>query len=224
MVPQPELGAVADGQPGDRLAGLGPTVTAAADKALAEAIATTAFDIAHEHCADEGCTAGGLPEWQDITAIVLLAIGEHARIVPKQPAAAARPDLDRLQEIYDSLKGRRPGDQQLPVPNDGPSMHDLVISDLDCWPESDEVLNAVRDLLAERKRVGLERYGSLLQAHNGRDARRDLLEELADAVVYAHQIQVERGQGPGSGEAFEVYEHLASALAHAVQIPEAGRG
>jgi|HubBroStandDraft_6_1064221.scaffolds.fasta_scaffold240788_3 hypothetical protein len=118
----------------------------------------------------------------------------------------------------------REGDQPLPVPNDGPSMHDLVIADLDCWPESDEVLNAVRDLLAERKRIGLERYNSLLQAGNGRDARRDLLEELADAACYAMQLQVERGKGPGSAEVFEVFEHVASALAWAIQIPEGGRG
>ena len=76
----------------------------------------------------------------------------------------------------------RPGDQQLPVPNNGPSMHDLVIAELDGYPaRSDPERAAIRDLLAERKRLGLERYGSLLQAHNGRDARRDLLEELADA-------------------------------------------
>lgn len=102
-------------------------------------------------------------------------------------------------------------------------MHDLVIADLDCWPESDETLAAIRALLEERKRVGLERYASLLQANNGRDARRDLLEELADGIVYAHQVQVERGQGPGSAGAFEAYEHIAFALARAVQIPEASR-
>lgn len=143
-----------------------------------------------------------------IAAAVLVAIGEHARIVPKEPAA----------------EHPRPGDQQLPVPNDGPSMHDLVVSDLDCWPESDETLAAIRALLEERKRIGLERYGSLLQAGNGRDARRDLIEELADAVVYAHQVHVERGQDPGGIDASVAYEHIAIALGHAVQIPEADHG
>jgi hypothetical protein len=116
---------------------------------------------------------------------------------------------------------QRPGDQQLPVPNGGPSMHDLVIADLDGWPEAMSVRNAIRDLLAERKRLGVERYGSLLQAGNGRDARRDLLEELADAAVYARQVQEERGDGPGSAEAFEAYEHITSALFWACKIPGA---
>jgi hypothetical protein len=119
---------------------------------------------------------------------------------------------------------QRPGDQPLPVANDGPSMHDLVIKDLECWPESDEVLAAVRSLLEERKRIGLERYGALLQANNGRDARRDLLEELADAAVYVRQLEEERGDGPGSGEVFEASEHIVSALAWAVQICEASHG
>lgn len=133
---------------------------------------------------------------------------------------------DVQQAIESDVAGRRmrPGDQPLPVPNGGPSMHDLVIADLECWPESDEVLAAVRGLLEERKRTGLERYGALLQAGNGRDARRDLLEELADAAVYARQLEEERGDGPGSGEAFEASERIASALAWAVQIPEGGHG
>jgi hypothetical protein len=117
----------------------------------------------------------------------------------------------------------RPGDQPLPVPNDGPSMHDLVIADVDGWPEPLPVRNAIRDLLAARKRIGLERYGSLLQANNLRDARRDLLEELADAAAYVMQLEVERGDGPGSLEVFEAFDHIAAALAWAVQIPEAAR-
>ena len=84
----------------------------------------------------------------------------------------------------------RPGDQPLPVPNDGPSMHDLVGEDLVAmWPPR-RVAVIIGDLQA-RKRLGLERYGSLLQAHNGRSALRDLYEELLDAAVYAKQVQEE---------------------------------
>jgi hypothetical protein len=202
--------------------GIGEIVTGAVDKALADAIATTAWDIAGEH----GDPAGGLPAWQDITAIVLLAIGEHARIVPKEPVAAARPDLDGLQEIYDSLKGHRPGDQQLPVPNDGPSMHDLVIADLTHCTFPEGAPGAVASLLAERKRLGLERYSSLLQAFNGRDWLRDLREELADAAVYARQGLAELGDGdsPLAGIVSDVYDEIVRALLTLQGIPEAGRG
>lgn len=74
-------------------------------------------------------------------------------------------------------------DQPLPVPTDGPSMHDLVAADL-----------------ADRKALGLRKYGSLLQAYNGRSAIRDLYEELLDATVYARQI-LEEGSPVGAGRA-----------------------
>jgi hypothetical protein len=118
----------------------------------------------------------------------------------------------------------RPGDQQLPVPNDGPSMHDLVIAELqNCPPESDPERSAIIALLAGRKRVGLERYDSILQANNGRDARRDLLEELADAVVYGRQIQEEDGHGRAPCATCRTYEHIMTALFWAQKIPETQR-
>ncbi len=61
-------------------------------------------------------------------------------------------------------------DQPLPIPNDGPSMHDLVIDDI-----------------ASRKALGLRRYGSLLQPHNGRRALRDAYDEILDLAVYLRQ-------------------------------------
>ena len=61
-------------------------------------------------------------------------------------------------------------DQQLPIPNDGPSIHDLVAEDL-----------------ADRKRHGLRKYNSLLQAFNGRSALQDAYEECLDLAVYLRQ-------------------------------------
>lgn len=58
-------------------------------------------------------------------------------------------------------------DQVLPTPNDGPSMHDLVIADL-----------------LERKEHGLSKYGSLLQTGNGRNFLQDIYEEILDAAAY----------------------------------------
>jgi hypothetical protein len=65
--------------------------------------------------------------------------------------------------------------QPPPVPNDRPAIQDLVLADV-----------------AERKRVGIERYGVPLQGFNGRDALRDLYEELLDAVQYLRQALYER--------------------------------
>jgi hypothetical protein len=66
--------------------------------------------------------------------------------------------------------GMNPG-QQAPVPNDGPSIHDLVTADIEA-----------------RKTLGLNKYGTLLQAHNGRRGLKDVYEELLDAVCYLRQV------------------------------------
>lgn len=66
-------------------------------------------------------------------------------------------------------------EQPMPVPNTGPIIQDLVIGDM-------------RDRLA----VGIERYGTGLQPHNGRDGLRDLYEELLDAATYTRQLIYER--------------------------------
>lgn len=73
-------------------------------------------------------------------------------------------------------------DQMLPVPNDTESIHDLVAADL-----------------AERKSFGTRKYGTPLQAHNGRDALLDAYEEALDLCVYLKQALVER-DGPGPVE------------------------
>src|SRR5580704_2891352 len=64
----------------------GVTITAAADQALAEAVAATAYEIAREIDGDARMTEGQ-NWWEWVTTIVLLAIGDHARIVPKEPEA-----------------------------------------------------------------------------------------------------------------------------------------
>lgn len=58
-------------------------------------------------------------------------------------------------------------DQQLPVHNNTPAIQDLVIADIDA-----------------RKQLGLKKYGTLLQANNGRSFLQDLYEELIDACMY----------------------------------------
>lgn len=70
---------------------------------------------------------------------------------------------------------QRDGDQVLPTVNDLPFVQDAVIADIE-----------------KRKQVGIQRYGTPLQAFNGRDALRDWYEELLDGVMYAKQLMIER--------------------------------
>lgn len=62
-----------------------------------------------------------------------------------------------------------------PIPNDSPSMHDLVAEDL-----------------RKRKEFGLKKYGTPLQAWNGRDALLDAYDEILDLAVYIKQCIEER--------------------------------
>lgn len=57
--------------------------------------------------------------------------------------------------------------QPKPVPNNGPSMHTLVIKDIE-----------------ERREYGLKKYDSLLQTYNGRNFLQDAYEEVQDLIVY----------------------------------------
>lgn len=76
---------------------------------------------------------------------------------------------------YENTMKDRPGDQPLPVVNDERPVQDQVV-----------------EYIERRKLVGVERYGTPLQANNGRDALRDLFEELVDAVNYCAQMLIER--------------------------------
>jgi hypothetical protein len=70
-----------------------------------------------------------------------------------------------------------PTEQRMPTPNGAPSVQGMVIADLET-----------------RLQVGIQRYGTPLQPNNGRDALRDLYEELLDAACYARQCIAERDQ------------------------------
>ena len=83
--------------------------------------------------------------------------------------------------MTDQLR-QRPGDQQLPVPNQHQSIQSLVRDDLDA-----------------REQLGIQRYGTPLQPHNGRDADQDAYEEALDLTCYLRQRIAEREQ-PASME------------------------
>jgi hypothetical protein len=52
---------------------------------------------------------------------------------------------------------------------------------------------SIRGLILDRSTQGRRRYGIDLRAHNGRNARADLVQELADAAFYACQMEMEGG-------------------------------
>ena len=69
------------------------------------------------------------------------------------------------------------GEQELPRLNGKPSIRSLVEADLKA-----------------REAKGVRKYGVPLQAGNGRDALRDLYEELLDAAMYCRQAIAERDE------------------------------
>lgn len=71
-------------------------------------------------------------------------------------------------------EGREGDSQAMPIINDEPFIHDLVKDDLEA-----------------RKQLGTKRYGTPLQAHNGRSALRDAYEEALDLAVYLKQALIE---------------------------------
>lgn len=76
-----------------------------------------------------------------------------------------------------------------PIPNDNPSIHDLVIEDL-----KDTIFDGLIKHIEDRKQLGLEKYGIPLQCGNGRNALIDAFQELGDAIAYLKQDAVEKGQ------------------------------
>lgn len=63
-----------------------------------------------------------------------------------------------------------------PIPNDNVLIHDLVIQDI-----------------ADRKLFGFNKYGTYLQAGNGRKGLKDAYEEILDLVCYIRQYIEEHG-------------------------------
>lgn len=61
------------------------------------------------------------------------------------------------------------------VRQDVPAIQDLVIADIEA-----------------RKAVGIRKYGTVLQAHNGRDALMDAYQEALDLAMYLRQAIEER--------------------------------
>lgn len=88
-------------------------------------------------------------------------------------------------------------EQTNPVVNDNASIHDLVVDDIMTEPwflTATARSNLIAEVLA-RKELGVEQYGTVLQAGNGRNVGQDALEEALDLVVYVRQGVEEGHEG-----------------------------
>ncbi len=72
-------------------------------------------------------------------------------------------------------KPLREGDQPMPVRNGHPAVWPIVMQDMQA-----------------RHEIGIKRYGTPLQPHNGRDMLRDAYEEVLDLAVYLRGAIYER--------------------------------
>lgn len=68
-------------------------------------------------------------------------------------------------------------EQALPVVNERPSIQGLLIADIE-----------------ERTKIGIQRYGTPLQAFNGRNSVRDAYEEAVDLATYLRQVKEEKAE------------------------------
>lgn len=103
-------------------------------------------------------------------------------LVTARPAPASGPPLTAMPPTASASLRQRPGDQPLPVPNGQPDIQSMVIADIH-----------------HRREVGIQRYGTALQAHNGRDALRDAYEEALDLAMYLRQAIEERDRPAAAG-------------------------
>lgn len=85
-----------------------------------------------------------------------------------------------------------------PIPNNRRSIHDLVIEDLENFFIDSYLVKDVKD----RKQFGLDKYGTILQSGNGRNALKDAFQESLDAIVYIKQEMLESGENDDLDQAY----------------------
>jgi len=95
--------------------------------------------------------------------VICLSIGNNmTNFTDNQPAETFEANIGDLHAIYEDMQ-----DEPDPVHNDGPDMMLVVIDDIQA-----------------RRQIGMLRYGTPLQAFNGRSSLRDAYWEAIDLAVY----------------------------------------
>jgi hypothetical protein len=97
-----------------------------------------------------------------------------------------------------------------------PDRHEQALPEVST--EGDSVQELVIRDVQERMRVGMERYGTLLRPFNGRDALRDLYEELLDGAMYARQaLEEQKDVLPAAAEFGRLAEYLMEHWGHEIK-------
>ena len=103
--------------------------------------------------------------------------------------------------------------QPAPIHTDGDSMHDLVMDKITHDPRlSTATKLRLIEAFTERKAIGAHRYGTILQAHNGRDFGQDAFEEITDFCVYWRGEIEEQGANDLNYQIYEDALLLASSV------------
>lgn len=109
----------------------------------------------------------------------------------------ARDDAEHFVE-GPTVALERPGlnrAEPAPVANASVPIWELVIADMQQGIEP--VWDLVIPVMRQRDQAGRAKYGQPLQAHNGRNAHIDALQEALDLAAYLRQIIEERGEHVG---------------------------
>jgi hypothetical protein len=86
----------------------------------------------------------------------------------------------------------------------------------------EDVTEALVAAIRARQAKGIATYGDTLRTHNGRDAGRDLVEELLDGAQYAMQMRLERRDLEGRIATLEAL--LLEAREEVVRVGDEGMG
>lgn len=100
--------------------------------------------------------------------------------------------LDYIDSLEEQLAQR--GEQPDPRLTECSKPVVPAIIDQYTGPIINQYTEPIRELLEERRRVGIARYGIEPHTHNGRDAIQDARDVLGDLIVYLAQARME-GRG-----------------------------
>jgi hypothetical protein len=113
--------------------------------------------------------------------------------------------------------------QPAPIPNDKPALWPMVIEDFrnGFMKEPEMSIEGYRNLVSKivddmhaRDQFGRNKYGTPLQANNGRDSLKDSYEELLDAAVYLKQtIETWDIDAAAKGQFISSYRKLQKQIA-----------
>ena len=111
--------------------------------------------------------------------------------------------------------------EKKPKKNKNKPVWDLVIADLTMYVESVKTRGTLAKLkaaMSERNKIGIKKYGTPLQAFNGRNPLVDAYQEALDLCVYLKQAHIEKPRLQIS-QMYEMAQDLAYELQVQLNVP-----